>query len=413
MRLRIAYRPSQVEARMGAFAGSGSGVPGGPGLWLAEGLADGDSLTAPPVSVDLDPLQSGLIDLSVGGPSFSVGIPGDLGPYVGVPKERFRLDAEAPLATRLSRSVNRRAAGGYGSGGLGRPERADVVRVADEVLAHAQARAMAFRFNPSAWFRERGFSAESLQGYLSLAHLARVRNEFEWGPFGWEIRGSSAGRERADDWAKRAAGWGVADTLKIEEWDLHRMAILAMRFLTAEQAGLMMPESSMASVNESLRDWVMSGYLEPFSRVPKQSAYLVTGKAVREAMADGIVEAWEERSRRSVRRGQELHDLAVNDAILVMALLAEAEGESVTGLLTEAAFFAMGERAPYPDFRLVASREEEELSGRAVQVAVKHDVEVVGLGANYRRAAKLGRIQQAGFRLFVPGYDGLGVRFGR
>jgi hypothetical protein len=365
------------------------------------------------VAIELDPMQSGMVDFAYAEPSFLVGAPGDLGPYVRESRERFNLEEAPALATRLSRAAGRRAVGEYGSGGLGRPERADVVRVADEVLAHAQARAMALRFNPAAWFRERGFTSESLQGYLSLAHLARMRGEFQWGPFGWEIRGNEGARVGVDEWTRHAAGRGVDDTLKIERWEDHRMAILAMRFLTPEQAGLMMPDRSLASVEESLRDWEMAGYLEPFPRIPKQRGFLVTPRAVREAVTEGIIEAWEERSRRSVRRGQEMHDLAVNDAILMTAMQVASEGEEVSGLLTEAAFFAMGMRAPYPDFRMVAAREEEELSGRVSQVAVNHDVEVVGLGANYRRAAKLGRVQKAGFRLFVPGYDGLGVRFGR
>lgn len=360
-------------------------------------------------------------EISAGfGMGYSVGVPGDLGPYVRDGLRRAARTVSDGLLVRGGRGPVLRALED-GIGGL----------EAAEVAAKAILRASEGMFNPRAWFVDRGYSSEALVDYLGLSHLARFDGRFRWGSLGWEFHESAGARSRAegvsreaDEVALRLAGRLAGETLRLESWEDHREMLLAFRYFTVEQAAMLMPEASLWSVEEALDGWVRDGLVVPYrpraaqgggrwsEGVSGMDVFRVTKWAIREAVRDGLMSDDEAVARAYLRSGQAHHDLALNDALLVASLELAESGVQLSEVWTERAFAVKGLPKPWPDFRIEGFQVEEELTGREVQVPIKLDVEVVGVGGRYRTSQKRQETRGYGGRWFVPGFDGRGVRYG-
>lgn len=187
-------------------------------------------------------------------------------------------------------------------------------------------------------------------------------------------------------------------------WGEVRELALAMRLISVEQVNLMLPSLSLRRVREVVQDWVDKDYLKPQDSLGKTglALYRLTATAVEEGVHAGIMSAVEAKSRLTIRSTQEAHDLAVGDAIILAAMDVHGRGGQVLDLQTETSFSMAGHPGPWPDFCLayqIGNRQHESA------------VEVIGLGGNYRSTAKIASVKAAGFKLFNPGFDGMGARY--
>jgi hypothetical protein len=185
-------------------------------------------------------------------------------------------------------------------------------------------------------------------------------------------------------------------------WKDMQSSLVAMRLFSEEQAALLGMTYSLNSVQESLKTWQDQGYIVPYEAAVPMPLYAVTEKAVCEALSEGLLSEVEAPSRLIIRRGQELHDLAVGDALILLQFDAIRMGAELGDIKTEMGYMKEFQgRKAIPDFKASFTKDGKEY---------EMEVEVVGHGDNYRGASKKAKIKRAGFKVFNPGFDGHGCR---
>lgn len=307
--------------------------------------------------------------------------------------------------------------------------------------------------SPMAHFEVQEYHYSNLRTYLGISSFLKaeaLRGRAYWGEAGWEdpkhgyrsrlaefrswlalrefplshtpalLKAVETGEQRWPGWgyrpgdaklAYRAMGFAgeLADpraALGAEEitWIEVEGLALAMRLMSDEQASLLFPQLSLRHVRENLNRWVDQGFLKRYPALAKTGLELfqVTRQAVEQGIEDGTLTAGEGDSRLMIRSSQEVHDLAVGDAILLASVeLLERQGEFLD-LETETSFAQRGLRGPWPDF-VIRFR----VDGQDYHEAV----EVVGVGGNYRSKGKLKTVKRGGIQVWNPGFDGKGARY--
>lgn len=369
---------------------------------------------------------------------FAVGIPGELGEYAGV-----RLRAGDPrMAPRLPKELvvpRRDAPIDFRGGDAGRG-----MLLAQELI-HS------YRADPVAYFMGLPYRADLVRDYVGAASWMRAQAKaavgghggdlIEWSDIGWttaprlaryqEARGRLEGliigeRKPASDalvllreegfdlpeWenvyrAAVAAGdlpaFDAESRGRMVGWDEVKGALLGMRLFTEEQVGLLVPWTDSRSLRYSLRGWATEGWVEAHrGHGLPMPVWKITEKAVEDGAGHGLMSRLEANRRRSVRTTQELHDLAVGDALILLGLDLATVGGEIEDLRTEISLMSEEKTGSFPDFKLTYR-----MGDRRRDVSV----EVVGLGNNYRTAAKGGVARRSGFKVYSPGFDGYGARF--
>lgn len=398
---------------------------------------------------------------------FSVEKPGSLGPYVvakpyvergGLTRGAFESKGQG-IGTKKAPEVHR------GRGRRSLLEQARDVRPGAEA---AVALLEGFEGSPAAYFLGRPYSSKTLGNYLGASCAIRGeairpgKGRPTWGKYGWtrdenellliligELRDmirDSHGRidlalEGLEDRNQRrlyegayragvAAGelgfemgtpdrpyltrrpilWGdepMADMGWAHRYGIHS-ALLAMRIFTAEQVAYLCPRRSLDGVQRSLSSWLDQGLIRRHECEYPLPVYRLTERGAETVIKDGLVSPEEAEKRLIVRRGQEVHDLAVGDAVIMASMEVQEGGGEILEVVNEMRLIAEGNSAgasgvAYPDFKLafqVGSGVHRELS-----------FEVMGLGNQYRTTAKLGKVKQNGFQMVNPGFDGRGFRY--
>jgi hypothetical protein len=359
-------------------------------------------------------------------PGFAEAVPGSLGEFVAIPSRQV----ERPL---LSVPEPGRLGKGEIPLDFGSGIRGDLL--GEDLVSH-------YRASPGAFFLGQSYHPRAVRDYLGASSWLRSQarsSPLEWSEIGWttpprleryqlardqillalsesgsyqesllRLSRDKASREEYQDLFR--AGLSAGDLRSHDPWsrgagiawDSVRGTVLGMRLFTEEQIGLLCPWNSREALRGSIREWATDGLVQrlPGPGLP-MPVWKVTEAAAEDGFAAGLFD-WEERKYRArYRGGQELHDLAVGDAILLLAMEVEAAGGRVSELRTELAMMAKRRSGSFADFELTY-----ELAGTRREVAV----EVVGLGNNYRTGAKAEKVRRSGFRTYVPGFDGRGVR---
>ncbi len=314
---------------------------------------------------------------------------------------------------------------------------------------------------PGAFFQSRGFNSKNLATYIGASNaLLSMGNDRQahWAMGGWqlgkkvkgedayaeklntlrvwldkerftgpdirkvlqarkniaEVRGDLGAAQAAQDlWIAAVAAHGVGDLdlggrdplTHAPTWAEFQGLALPMRIFTAEQVGLAFPLHSQRVIDEAVHAWGKQGYLRVQEEIAGLTIWRVTEKAVRAGVEAGFMAEEEGRGRLIVRRRQEAHDLAVGDALILLAVQAVETGIPILGVETETGIKMTQTSGLLPDFRL-------RLDMGPARVHQVVDVEVVGRGADYRGTRKLNAVKEAGMKVFSAGLDGCGVRHG-
>gem|GEM_PF-4524918 len=185
-------------------------------------------------------------------------------------------------------------------------------------------------------------------------------------------------------------------------WEDVRATLLGMRLFTLEQVGMIAPWASTHTLVRSLERMAVSGFIEPYYAANLSfPIWKVTKRGVRDGMAQGILTEEEARYRTSIRKTQELHDLAVGDALILMSADLAVQGAELLEVQTETALLAQRKTGTFPDVVMIYEKQG---------IRKELPVEVVGTGDNYRSKAKQAQVAHAGHRMFSTGIDGYGCR---
>lgn len=300
--------------------------------------------------------------------------------------------------------------------------------------------------SPVGYFQGRNYTGSNLAGYIGMSNALRAaseRGKSHWGAAGWELTESDAPKyadeiHRVEDLLKRAktveAGLEVLRSMEMRErelawravqaaigkgdldlwrqqvaprymdWEGVQAMVLPMRIITEEQVSMVIPWMTLDRVRDNMREWIKDGYLDTFGERGGLQIYRVTERAVERGLEDGVLDTLEAAGRLIVRRGQELHDLAVGDALILTALQVAEQGGEILEVKTEQALKLAFERGVFPDYEVVL---QASASGPIESLAV----EVVGLGGTYRGAPKKAAVAGAGIAMLHTGLDGKGVRY--
>ncbi len=351
---------------------------------------------------------------------FLVGDPGSLGPYStpfmsNLMKETDKTEDSVTLDPLI-----------YPTSGLGGRDLASILM--DRCLA-----------SPGAWFIGRQMNTTTASEYVGVANYLRCQGpsiEASWTGVGWgypkrdvyeprlerlnaAIQKAGGDIERAltmaDDatvrellWATYRAAWSKGDIQTFDRqlrerplgWTEAQETLLAMKMFTEEQVNLLAPWKSLNSIRFEVNDWWRDGLIELHPNTIGLDIWKVTRKAVERGVEVGLMEDWEGESRLSIRKTQELHDLAVGDTLILAAIQVAQMGGQIEQIQVEPALRKKGEH--YPDLSL-----QVRVSGKILTV----NFEVVGTGGGYHGLGKRSVMKQAGYRAVVPGFDGLGVRY--
>lgn len=390
-------------------------------------------------------VEEGPDDASWGALGFAVGVPGELGEFAGVPRYGAEDDMdeslEAPEVVQKAPKVQR-------------PTNIDelakwpleVRPVGPQMGAIFGARLVHdYQGAPGGFFRGLNYRVGSAARYVGASNWLRAQSrnlDLAWTEWGWadgprqerfwagvdaiqrrfqagdgpqravkesarELRFEREEMEnilRAGIVAGKFPRWDAELGAEALDWEDVESALLAMRVFTEEQVGLLSPWTGTPALQASLGTFASRGLIKAHNTgelgVP---VWRVTDRAVGQGVESGVLSPREAEYRTSIRRGQLLHDLAVGDGILLVGMQLAKEGASVVDLQTETALLAARREGVFPDFVMTATR-----GGISREIPV----EVVGVGANYRAAAKKAKVAAQGFKVFSPGFDGYGVRLG-
>jgi hypothetical protein len=210
--------------------------------------------------------------------------------------------------------------------------------------------------------------------------------------------GLGGGLLSANDWPSRSAP---------VEWPVVSSSLLAMRLFTEEQVSYLVPTRNLPAIRASIQAWLRQGYVRKHPGAFPMDIFRLTPEGAETVVKAGLVSEEEADMRLVIRRSQELHDLAVGDALVLAAMEIEEKGGRVAEVINEMRLIAEGNAAgvageAYPDFVMKFSLGE---------VGSTVGVEVVGVGNNYRTTAKRSKVKATGFRLLDPGFNGGGFRY--